>query len=1792
METKEMKRTVGENAVEGLIQWSTVGMPSTLALTVAQALRGIAQTGVCGRADDEWVLFGEVLEMLPGSPSRTKVRRTSMLLQKDECLDHSWPTFDLLCTAEHCKVDLSPGMWIGLVVKPHQRHDDACIVAVENVPVWNLPAYHSSLAWQVSHLFCGAYEGWLRAMWWLQNANLGFAFASHVSVDWCPEVMKTWSYNHKQEVLTCPIRVDFNPTGPYVGILADINDVTVLRATSSKSNLLMTLSPPCPSWSRGGKNSGLAADEGFCFLDAIVHVARVRPILALFECSDGLEAHPHWRVLSAALQLAGYQRLWSQDVAMHQLTGNHRTRWLAVWSRQDVVGHKSAERLLCATSRRALWNDQKHCFALPQSLVDDLTLDEALLQIYGRKDLLPPAKKARVLEGASTLQVLLQRTLQSGEYLPTLCASYTAQHHLQAEHVQSKGIFATLIQENGGFRFIDPFVFASLFGTTSTLALPGNLRTAFHQLGNAISQLHALVAVLFAMEGVSGEMIPKLALVTQCWEERLTTDNAIVRVVDGMYVLQPIADVVGKAIPSLVTWQPWLAGCTLLRFCDDLTLVPINKNEESNVLSDLLQALELAPSHMHLLVLDSDGHELPNDLTWAQLPVGNVTLKCGSFVLGNLVVHRAGLGNSEDPIVSPTQQWGEHDEDVEIDCLLDAHFNGFLHVIEHVCQDQQPRLTARVLLLHQDGSYNWVQHANVDRLGSIPTFQCGDQCMHFVKVNQEACRTLLGVQVILAIHGPYEPVSSQKWILLAGGTDLKWLKICSMPRNLTPIQCSTQLEQACAITMRNAIECRADQPLTLINGDVLWCDARPARAAQVSLGGMDHLAENPGCNIHDDHVMARLLQFNLEPGALAIDEMVFHCDVLQLLMPSICWCPPAIWVNNEAQFRFPVEPADLQRCFQHFVVPILVLFDWIFVEVRFFEGQWRVLYHSPEQLTVRQRTAVLELINVMRIRVLQNAFRWIRTTEDSELASWHTLRTFYARAGAPLLPTTHRTTQRLQRSQHSEHVMQIIDQADFVWRDTQTDDRMLQFARASRNAFLVAIMESPSRANDLALRATGRPPQGYNINEIFFVADDWLDMRANIYRTHPGWATSDEIEFFMSYFLPESFCPPVLHHDLSIIAAGVKPMSDQVQRFVALREGHWVGIEVICNAVEHTCRVVILQAPATAQQYWTTFAEEFVVPLGFRPIIIVDTTRTRPGMCGWELLHRWIVADFAAPPDFHIPAQKRQFLDLILEESTRAWQTAGASPMLRAFAANLRRAFLLVGGLQVLQPCSAVSLGGMEGQPQPDPTAPAVDPWQFDDPWASKKKVMKQSKWEDLQLQSDHPFVGKDKSSIPFAQKQQLSTNRGGIAFVSKGNLQRAKEVVPKEPCALLLPIIDPTDPLAKMPNLTGPFEVIVFDSALNQEYKRQVHLVVITPEVHFSLPTPSITMTLAAVCEMVLECDARLTTKEIFHSFYDNPLSKFKAMLKEACSDPIWNHAAIYGYRVVQEHSKEKHDMVHQCLLKVQQKHRTPLLAASGNGDLIVRDFIPKGQQVEDLSIIPRFWPIDRVNKADLIKAASSITGYRGIAVTKRGLAPRFSTDALATARDLLLPQDDRICAVNKAMIPKVNMDSLGWPAEILAKDIVSAVFQTTKVPCIPTRSFRRAGVCAWTLSFEKTPEVSKFSVRVNDKTFEILLTPVSFKLPPKGKGKGKSSKGQQVHGQENVALRSTVSKDIHHERIDRLEEQVGRLEQKHESLTEKVDNQFNQVGDQLRQILQCVQPRHREQGDTPPPVKHHRAA
>lgn len=250
------KRTDGSIAVEGFIQWATQGLPLTLADTVRASLMTIARTGECLEMSAAWVLFGEVQEVSVGPPYTVHLRRTSMVMNEFANLGDSWDNIELICPVAHTRVDFAPGSHVGFLSKPADRPFVGRIIAGETVPVWNVSSFDKNIAWNVTHLFA---EGWLRAMWWLQQANLGHSFSSHTSVDWCPDVMKTWCFNHGKEHLRTPIPTSFDPKEVFTGILADVGDTSLLRATASKVNLLVTLSPPCPSWSRGGKNSGLAS---------------------------------------------------------------------------------------------------------------------------------------------------------------------------------------------------------------------------------------------------------------------------------------------------------------------------------------------------------------------------------------------------------------------------------------------------------------------------------------------------------------------------------------------------------------------------------------------------------------------------------------------------------------------------------------------------------------------------------------------------------------------------------------------------------------------------------------------------------------------------------------------------------------------------------------------------------------------------------------------------------------------------------------------------------------------------------------------------------------------------------------------------------------------------------------------------------------------------------------------------------------------------------------------------------------------------------------------------------------------------------------------------------------------------------------------------------------------------------------------------------------------------------------------------------------------------------------------
>ena len=124
------------------------------------------------------------------------------------------------------------------------------------------PELDCTFGWDCTHLFCGAFCGWNQATEWLPNAGFGFAVGRQVFVDIDETVLQLCSTKHKMEMLRRPLKPSqpWNPASK-IALLGDVGDPTIPFAHRCQVNLMCTLSPPCQSWSKGGKSGGLRGRE-------------------------------------------------------------------------------------------------------------------------------------------------------------------------------------------------------------------------------------------------------------------------------------------------------------------------------------------------------------------------------------------------------------------------------------------------------------------------------------------------------------------------------------------------------------------------------------------------------------------------------------------------------------------------------------------------------------------------------------------------------------------------------------------------------------------------------------------------------------------------------------------------------------------------------------------------------------------------------------------------------------------------------------------------------------------------------------------------------------------------------------------------------------------------------------------------------------------------------------------------------------------------------------------------------------------------------------------------------------------------------------------------------------------------------------------------------------------------------------------------------------------------------------------------------------------------------------------
>ena len=413
--------------------------------------------------------------------------------------------------------------WIGLI--DFDAHGKS-FVQTEKSVMWKIPQFRVGSPVNFAHLFSGAFSGWSRAVDFLESLD-AFQVGKTIAVDHDPQVMKHWS----AQVSTIPCS-GFVPLqgndALKIPVLAPVNQKSWLNLCQ-EDNVVTTMSPPCQSWSPGGLQNGLLSDNGKAFLHGVEMVKLLQPPIVTVECSESTPRHEHFNVIKALFKVSGYRHGWSSISDIAALTGMTRKRWLAIWFRNDVMQHFNLGGFKLLNAESINWSDEGFSFPIPDYVHSQLLLSSELRSVYGCARFLPPGFKKGLPPNPTTEQILEARVLSSQDVMPTLVASYTAQHNIAEHHLLAKGLFASLKDGPDGVSFHDPFRFVSLLGATlhSPIPVDKQVNDAFANLGNAIAVPHACITILAALNMCKFCELDIASTTQLAWQSRVSSSNSI-----------------------------------------------------------------------------------------------------------------------------------------------------------------------------------------------------------------------------------------------------------------------------------------------------------------------------------------------------------------------------------------------------------------------------------------------------------------------------------------------------------------------------------------------------------------------------------------------------------------------------------------------------------------------------------------------------------------------------------------------------------------------------------------------------------------------------------------------------------------------------------------------------------------------------------------------------------------------------------------------------------------------------------------------------------------------------------------------------------------------------------------------------------------------------------------------------------------------------------------------------------------------------------------------------------------
>ena len=448
---------------------------------------------------------------------------------------------------------------------------------------------------------------------------------------------------------------------------------------------------------------------------------------------------------------------------------------------------------------------------------------------------------------------------------------------------------------------------------------------------------------------------------------------------------------------------------------------------------------------------------------------------------------------------------------------------------------------------------------------------------------------------------------------------------------------------------------------------------------------------------------------------------------------------------------------------------------------------------------------------------------------------------------------------------------------------------------------------------------------------------------------------------------------------------------------------------------------------------------------------------------------------------------------------------------------------------------------------------------------------------------------------IPQVKLLQMGPQVGGVAFATKHAIHQAISFQATKPTLLLLPgLKDGAKYEGEFFSKLMPPQQIIVQEPSGKQYKRIVIPLAVFGEFEFKVAQATKAASVASFnfSELVVELHSALASKQALDFVDDQPLEFVRRHVSSL--QVSIRELSIYSYRTI----KSQEYVVHQVLMKVPTEARKALLAASGLHEIFIRQYL-QPEEATDHAVLQRFWqptPQD-LRQAKQLGQTLGEAAFFGLALTPKGIAIRVSNGCIAQARSTIMQDDIRFTDLNRATIAKHFFLAQGFGFDMSHASIIEAIHQATKLPTIPLRSFKLAGLLTWVLGFEELPKICQFIVEVGGLQYEILLTKQEKvkieKKTFKNNKQNKKSLPAKPWVPEPIQTRKPSADQATEHRLQALEGKVAGLEVQQTNLASKVDKHYDDISDQLRQVLAAVVPtRPRDPTHATPPPKSHKTS